>query len=55
MSEMEETKIMGVPISSWPVDELLYLPWHMVSHLSDEEKRAILLRAEREGVPRPTT
>ena len=49
----EEVKIMGVAVSQWPTDELLMLPWHMVAHLTDEEKRGILERAAREGIPRP--
>ena len=48
-----ETVVMGVALSEWPVDELLSLPWHMVAHLTDDEKRSILRRAEQEGVTRP--
>jgi hypothetical protein len=42
-----ETMIAGVPLSQWPTDELMALPWHMVTHLTDEEKRGILDRAGR--------
>lgn len=50
---LSDPHIIGVPMSKWPVDELLYLPWSAVAHLTDDEKRRILERAEREGVPRP--
>lgn len=50
---MSDPDIVGVQMSQWPVDELLHLPWHMVSHLTDEEKRSILMRAEQEGIARP--
>jgi hypothetical protein len=53
VTDTTETKILGVAISRWPVDELLYLPWHAVAHLTDDEKRGILARAKREGVERP--
>ena len=49
-----ETCILGLPISKWDTEELLYMPWHMVAHLTDDEKRSILKRAEKEGIPRPT-
>ena len=38
--------ILGVRVSQWPLDELLSLPWHMVAHLTAEEKQRILDRAE---------
>lgn len=46
---MEETKILGVAISEWPADELLHLPWHAVSHLTEEERRMLVLRAGASG------
>ena len=45
--------ILGVRMSQWPTDELLWLTWHAVSHLTDEEKRRILARARREGLIPP--
>lgn len=49
-----DPEIYGVPMSKWPTDELLYLPWSMVLHLTDEERQRILKRAKAEGLTRPT-
>jgi hypothetical protein len=48
-----KTKIAGVKLADWPIDELLYLPWHMTSHLTDTEKQWILNEAKRRGIPLP--
>ena len=45
MSEQSDPEVWGVPISQWPVDELMSLPWHAVAHLTDEEKQRIVDRA----------
>ena len=37
--------ILGVSMSKWPLDELLSLPWHVVAHLTEEEKKRILAKA----------
>lgn len=47
---MSDPAIWGVPISQWPVDELLSLPWHAVEHLTAEEKQSIIDRAVAEGI-----
>ena len=51
--KLRDPMILGVRMSQWPTDELLWLPWHAVSHLTDEEKRRILARARREGLIPP--
>ena len=44
--------ILGVRVSQWPLDELLSLPWHMVAHLTEEEKKRILDKAKGSMVER---
>ena len=45
MNDESDPEIWGVPMSKWPVDELLSLPWHAVAHLTDDDKRRIVERA----------
>ena len=46
---MRDTEILGVKMSEWPVDELLVLPWHAITHLTPSNKRTIRERGVREG------
>lgn len=34
--------VLGVDIDEWPIDEVLFIPWHAMTHVPDWKKTELL-------------